>query len=421
MCRSPNQTRQGVPVNLPEESLFGKHNNLQCSFMSDSANIQVKSADAMEISVLKIVHCLILLTVTTVDPGSIVAQNVKSTNLPVPTVTTATVGVFTAFQTHNLVGLGDHHRMAQELDFYSALIRDPHFAKGVGNVVVEFGDAAQQQTIDRYLSGKDVPYEELRKVWADTVGWIPTVVALGYINFYAEVREVNLGLPPEQRIHVWLGDPPIDWSKITRASDLEHMPDRDRYAADLIESQILAKRRKALVIYGTFHFYGQGSLKELVEQHYPGSFFVINPYVGFIEESCSDIFEQDTGAWPTPAIVSPVRGTMLATKMRSPGCHVLSRPTAKMTEAQKTQAAIDDEQISGVDGDALLYLGSARSLTWSPFSPDMYLDEGFWNEIARRIRIHGGDATRWPAVEDNPMSPRYLRPCGGLYIGEKRP
>jgi hypothetical protein len=370
---------------------------------------------------LKIVRCLVLLTVTTVGPASAMIQNVESTTLPLPTVTTATAGVLTAFQTHPLVGLGDHHRMAQELDFYAALIHDPRFAKDVGNVVVEFGDAAQQQTIDRYLGGKDVGYEELRRVWADTVGWIPTVVALGYINFYAEVRAVNLELPPEQRIHVWLGDPPVDWSKIKNGSDLEHMPDRDLYAADLIDSQILTKGKKALVIFGTFHFYGQGSLKELVEQQHPGSFFVINPYIGFIEESCSDTFEQGTSAWPTPAIVSPVRGTVLATKMRSPGCHVFSRPTAKMTGAQNAQAAIDEEQISGVDGDALLYLGNARNLTWSPFSPDMYLDESFWKEISRRIRIHGGDAIRWPAVGDNPMSPRYVRQYDGLDSREKRP
>ena len=37
-----------------------------------------------------------------------------------------------------------------------------------------------------------------------TVGWIPTVTAMGYINFYAQVRAVNLGLSLEQRIHVWL-------------------------------------------------------------------------------------------------------------------------------------------------------------------------------------------------------------------------
>jgi hypothetical protein len=363
---------------------------------------------------------IVVFTMMSGRPAGTMAQDAKSQDLPSPTITTATLGILTAFQTHPLVGLGDHHRVAQELDFYAALIHDPRFSKEVGNVVVEFGDAAQQETIDRYVAGEDVSYEQLRRVWADTVGWIPTVVALGYINFYAEVRAVNLGLPPEQRIHVWLGDPPIDWSKIKTGSDLSQMPDRDRYVADLIDSRILAKKKKALVIYGTYHFYGQGSLKELVEQHHPGVFFVITPYTGFIEKSCSDAFEHNTGAWPKPAIVSPVRGTLLASEMRSPGCHVVdSEPAAKMTEAQKAQAATEEDEISGIDGDALLYLDNAGSLTWSPFSPDMYLDADFRKEISQRLRIRGGDPAPWPAVGDNPMSPQYVRPYGGFDVGKK--
>ena len=83
-------------------------------------------------------------------PAAQVSQDEKS---HAPTVTSAKDGIFAAFQTHPLVGIGDHHGMAQEEDFYAALIRDKRFATEVGNVVVEFGDAAQQGTVDRYLSG----------------------------------------------------------------------------------------------------------------------------------------------------------------------------------------------------------------------------------------------------------------------------
>lgn len=64
-------------------------------------------------------------------------------------------GIFEAFRTHPLVGLGETHRRAQEIDFYTALIRDPRFARDVGNVVVEFGGAAHQDIIDRYVAGED--------------------------------------------------------------------------------------------------------------------------------------------------------------------------------------------------------------------------------------------------------------------------
>jgi hypothetical protein len=212
---------------------------------------------------------LLLLAVFAAASDVAPAQSAKSSELPSPNVAAAKQGIFNAFQTHSLVGVADYHRLAQELDFYAALVRDKRFAADVGNVVVEFGDAAQQPIIDRYLAGEDVPYEQLRKVWADTFGWIPTVVGLAYMNFYAQVRAVNLKLPPESRIHVWLGDSPIDWSRIKAIGDNAQVPDRDRYAAGLIASQILAKKKKALVIYGTYHFYGDGSLKALVEQQYP--------------------------------------------------------------------------------------------------------------------------------------------------------
>jgi hypothetical protein len=63
------------------------------------------------------------------------------------------------------------------------------------------------------------------------------------------------------------------------------MSQRDRYPAELIKSQILAKHKKTLVIYGKVHFYGLESLKPLVEQSYPGTFFVVNPYMGLPDKA----------------------------------------------------------------------------------------------------------------------------------------
>jgi hypothetical protein len=71
-----------------------------------------------------------------------------------PIISPATDGIFAAFKTHPLVGLSEWHGLAQELDFYVALLRDPRFAAEVGNVVVEVGDASQQAVIDRYVNGE---------------------------------------------------------------------------------------------------------------------------------------------------------------------------------------------------------------------------------------------------------------------------
>jgi hypothetical protein len=162
-------------------------------------------------------------------------------------------GVFDAFKTHPIVAMNDFHGLAQQQDVYASLVRDPRFAREVGNVVVEFGTAQHQAIIDRYVAGEGVPYLELRKVWSDAVGWNPTVTFIGFANFFASVRAVNNTLPKEQRIRVWLGDPPVDWATADRAKVRDIQATRESYPANLIAENILAKHKKSLVIYGGAH------------------------------------------------------------------------------------------------------------------------------------------------------------------------
>src|SRR4051812_35644933 len=75
-----------------------------------------------------------------------------------PAIADAADGIFTAFQTHPLVGLGEWHGLAQEEDYYVALVRDPRFARDVGNIVLESGVATHQAVVDRYVNGEKVPY-----------------------------------------------------------------------------------------------------------------------------------------------------------------------------------------------------------------------------------------------------------------------
>jgi hypothetical protein len=239
------------------------------------------------------------------------------------------------------------------------------------------------------------------------------------MNFYAEVRAVNLTLPPTERIHVWLGDPPVDWSKIKTRADLSQLADRNQYPADLIKTTILAQKRKALVIYGAAHLFGNASLKALVEQSYPDSFFVVTPYFGFTDRACSEAFESKIRAWPNVALATPVRNSALEEEIHSPGCHFVGASNFTFdntaTEAQKAKAVADiDDKLSGVAGNALLYLGSATRLTQSPIAPDLYLDVEFRKEIGRRFQIITGGPMIWPSVAANPMSPRYVRSYGGV-------
>lgn len=314
-------------------------------------------------------------------------------------------GIIAAFQKHPLVGLGDYHDVAQEADFYAALVRDPRFARDVGNVVVEFGSASSQDIVDRYLAGETLPYAELRKIWTDRVSWVPGGARLGYINFFAQVRAVNLGLPANQRIRVLLGDPPIDWSKVrTKADWLPILRQRDTHTAALIEQEILAKNKKALVIFGGTHFFASPdggplqNLGPLIQQAHPGAMFVVSPYAGFNEETCSARFEDALYNWPLPALATPVRGTKLEAMLRAPGCH--AAPVGRTSE---------DDIFSGVAGDALLYLGPASALRYAPLEPDIYLDANYRAEISRRYEIIMGKPLASSTVESNPSALRPFR------------
>jgi hypothetical protein len=70
-----------------------------------------------------------------------------------------------------------------------------------------------------------------------------------------------------------------------------------------------------------------------------------------------------------------------------------------------------ENEASGVDGNALLYLGPAATLTESPSIPDIYLDESFRSDINRRRMLMSGRPLR---LSIPMMSPTYIHPYGGL-------
>ena len=325
---------------------------------------------------------------------------------PRPTVTNAVDGIFAAFQKHPVVGLGEEHNLAQEMDFYVDVIRDPRFASEVGNVVLEIGDAAQQQTIDRYINGETVPYAELRRVWSDTVGWFPTVTALGSINLYATIREVNLKLPPEKRIKVWLGDPPIDWSQVKTKADWEPLEaQRDSFPAALIVREILSNSKKALVIYGNSHFGifpDHDDIRTLLDRTHPGALYVVTPYIGYATKNCGAAFENTSRELRAPSLLAPVRGSSLEKDLYRPGCGTYVRAP------EETEAAYEmgSRNNLGLNGDALLYLGRRDQMLQVMWDPETYLDPDYRAELERRFLLRTGEKLEGMGPLYNPAVPR---------------
>jgi hypothetical protein len=121
-------------------------------------------------------------------------------------------GILDAFRTHQIVALGEGiHGNNQAHAVRLALIFDPRFATVVNDIVVEFGTARHQALMDRFVSGGNVPYAELRKAWQDTAvshaGWDLPI----YEAFFRAVREVNASLPSDRQLKRLPSGPTPRW------------------------------------------------------------------------------------------------------------------------------------------------------------------------------------------------------------------
>src|SRR5579872_496272 len=347
---------------------------------------------------------------------------------PAPHVRSAIDGVLELFEKTPIVVLCDHHGLAQEEAFFSSLVRDPRFAETIGNVVVEFGGESSQSVIDRYVAGEDVPMNQLRRVWTETPGWVPGPTRLGYINFFANVRAANVALPAERRLKIWLGEPKIDWSKINSFQYFEPFIDkRDDNYIRIIGDEILKKHKKALLIIGTGHIFGDTALfRAKFDQAYPNTLATVAAFAGYRESDCNKRFLARAKDWPVPAVVGPVAGTWLKFLLQLPGCNFLPADmiaNMKATPAGQLPPGVSSAEellqrvvsmASGDEADAILYLGPPDTLTESPFDPAIYLDSDYFKEEDRRMRCctppHLGGKLDWDRIlQQNTVVPRKLQ------------
>ena len=305
----------------------------------------------------------------------------------VPTTPTdpATV-IVNAFRTHSIVALGEgQHWNLQAHAFRMSLIRDPRLPKTVSDIVVEFGDARYQHVIDRYVAGDDVPYDQLRHVWEDTT-MANTVFDLPiYEEFFRAVRDANRSLPAGQRLRVWLGDPPIDWATISNSEQiLELMYARDAFAADLVRKEVLAKHRRALLLYADGHLFRMGQetipdwmvvkrkpeepLVSRLERTHPGQVFNI----GAPTHADLATFQPEAANWHAPSIAM-IKGTILGAAPFG-SVYGLGGPEFLNVRMQ--------DQF-----DALLYLGSPSSITFSELSRSRCTDERYMKMRLARMAL----------------------------------
>jgi hypothetical protein len=308
-----------------------------------------------------------------------------------------------AFKTHRLVGIGEVHHLQQHHDVLDTLLTDPRLPGVVDDIVVEFGNAHYQDTMDRFIAGLPVDNADLRLAWRNTTQspeetWDQPV----YEQFFRAVRAANWALPPGKQMRVLLGDPPINWATITDAGDLEAaIQQRDTYPASLAEQQVLAKGRRALLCYGMAHLF-----HPVPELHtLPNLVSIIEHRTGERTYTIADLvpLAGDPGGLATRLTgyprntVIPATGTWLASFDAGLFAQVQAGSGSSSRSHQSSAAAGPSSgQANPLCGapagsviDDGLYLGQPEDLTASCWNPAVFLDPAYWAELQRRNALEG--------------------------------
>ena len=160
------------------------------------------------------------------------------------------------FDKTDLVGLGEIHGCQADQDLRFQIIHSKAFARNVHIIVVEGLNALYQEDLDRYIRGKDVPLEQVQRVWRDSTGiFIGPVILTTYQRLLSEVRAVNRGLPDRLKLRVIAADPPLDWAKVQSPADFRSiLGKRVEFGAEVIERETIGKRQKALLVFASGWF-----------------------------------------------------------------------------------------------------------------------------------------------------------------------
>lgn len=320
-----------------------------------------------------------------------------SATLAQPKTQPAVQGILGLFQTHPIVLIGESHRSAETHAFLRALVTHPDFPNSVDDIVIESGNTLYQPLLDRYVRGDAVPRDSLRLVWRNTTQLLAWDSPL-YEQFIETVREVNKSLPATKRLRVLAGDPPIDWSRVATAADFpKSYGYRDWQTTEIVEKEVLARGRRALIVIGSAHIYRREprrdtvippreklGLGEALELAHPDAAYAIYTIVGKQHPEV----ESRLGSSATPPALVPIRGDPLGKQSSSLLFGRVIRIGGDSARPQTPLPSIEDVI------DAFLYLGPVDTKVLPERS--LYRENpAYLQEIRRRIRIltqvYGGD------------------------------
>jgi hypothetical protein len=291
-----------------------------------------------------------------------------------------------------LVALGDRHGLQEIHDFLAALLFHPDLPAQLTDVVVEFGNARHQDLADRFvLEGRPVADADLQAIWRHTVGGRVLWDAPAYAQFFRTVRAVNWMRTPGRRLRVLLGDPSFDHTKVRGAADKDYVVglvrQRDAHYARVVEREVLAKGRRALLLAGSGHLlrgicdnFNRPNAVTLLEKKHRGKLFVVDPLLlppGSHRHGLLHRVQAATRDWARPSCAL-LAGTWLGalTESARPWINSMAYRAADATAARY-----------GAQADAVLYLGPGETLTASRADPGIYRTGAYAAELKRLSRV----------------------------------
>jgi hypothetical protein len=310
-----------------------------------------------------------------------------------PLVEDATKAMVRAFQTHSIVLFGETHANKQEYAWLCGLVKNRAFHARVDDIVVEFGNSLYQKSVDSYIAGENVPFEQVEKAWRNVAGAVGPVSPV-YGEFYEAVRASNQRYP-KHKIRLVLGDPYVDWSKIKDAEDLgPFVAHREEWYAQVVKDEVLAKGHRALLIMGAGHF-RRFNVPGMIERTIRAA--GVDPYLvvfGTNVVGGYDDVDPRFDSWKTPAIVS-LAGNWVGDL---PAMPVLTCGAAAPNGLKMSAAA-----------DAMFYAGPRDTLTQVNVPAEELENTEYGREVNRRLMIEMGRTMAFTEPSEMPQCRRPAR------------
>jgi len=320
---------------------------------------------------------------------SVFAQD--KTKVALATPVNAADAIIKAFEKYDIVALSEgNHNNEQGHEFRLSLINHPQFSSVVNDIVVEFGSSSYQDVIDRFVNGEDVPLNELQKVWQNTTQIHPVWDVPIYEAFFRAVRNKNKTLSEEHKLRVLLGDPPMDWHNIQTKDELItawNKYDRKSFPVEVIKKEVIEKKRKALVIYGSNHLKRKRLYWQFNDVEYSEAEFKkpLNNIVSTLEQQGVKVFsvltdtyggaltvQPEAKDWEIPS-VALLKGTLLGAQPFS----VYYPVNARIYKGERISYNESKSPVMQEQFDAILYVGAKSSITYSQITKGMCEDADY--------------------------------------------